>query len=127
MMRPDYRAVDHVGAGVALHHLGQRLQQGVEHSRLDPAPVTPEHAVPLAIFVRQMAPLRTRPRHPHHAFEIAPVVTSGTTSATMLGGQQRTDQRPLVIRYPDPLAQHRLQKTALNQPACPKSSFVHDA
>lgn len=27
MMRPDHRAVDHVGAGVALHHLGHAEEQ----------------------------------------------------------------------------------------------------
>jgi hypothetical protein len=58
MMRPDYRAVDHVGAGIALHHLGQRLQQGVEYAGIDPAPVAPEYAVPLSIIVRQQTPLR---------------------------------------------------------------------
>lgn len=127
MMRPDYRAVDHVSAGIALHHLGQRLQQGVEHPGLDPAPVAPEHAVPLAIFVGKMPPLRARPRHPHHALEIGPIVSGRPTSATIFRRQQRTDQRPLLIRYPDPLAQRRLQKAALNQPPSLKSSFVHDA
>ena len=127
MMRPDYRAVDHVGARIALYHLGQRLQQSIEHAGLDPAPIAPEHAVPLAIFVRQQPPLRTRARHPHHALEIAPVVASGSTATTMLGWQQGADQRPFLVRYPDPFAQSRLQKTALNQLTSLRSSFVHEA
>lgn len=45
MMRPDHRAIDHVGASVALDHLGQRLKQGIKHPGLDPVPVAPEHAV----------------------------------------------------------------------------------
>lgn len=45
----------------------------------------------------------------------------------MFGRQQRPDQRPLFIRYSDPLAQRRLQKTALNQPPSLRSSFAHDA
>lgn len=67
MMRPDYRAVDHAGAGVALHHLGQRLQKRIEHAGLDPAPVAPEHMAPLAIFVRQYALLP-----PDRAIQIIP-------------------------------------------------------
>jgi hypothetical protein len=45
----------------------------------------------------------------------------------MFGRQQWTDQRPLFIRYPNPLAQGCLQKAALNQPTSLRSSFVHDA
>lgn len=97
MMCPDHGAVDHISAGIALDHLGQRLQQGVEHAGLDPAPIAPEHAVPLAIFVRPPAPLRARTCHPHHAFEIWSVVASWTTPTSALGRQQRPDQRPLAI------------------------------
>ena len=115
MMCPDHGAVDHVGAGIALDHLGQRLQQGVEHASLNPAPIAPENAVPLAIFVRKQPPLRASPRHPHHAFEIWPVVAGRTAATSALGRQQWPDQRPLAITDSNPFAQRRLQKTALNQ------------
>lgn len=127
MMRPDYRAVDHVGAGVALDRLGERLQHGVEHARYDPAPIAPEHAVPLAIFIGQVTPLRARPRHPHHTLEIGAVITGRTATPTALRRKQWADQCPLVIRNPNPLAQCRLQKTALNQLRSRSSTFVHDA
>ncbi|GAA3804526.1 hypothetical protein GCM10022600_28390 [Qipengyuania pelagi] len=44
-----------------------------------------------------------------------------------LSRQQRPDQRPLLIRYTDPLAQRCLQKAALNQALSLRSSFVHEA
>jgi hypothetical protein len=85
MMCPDDRTVDHVGPAIAFHRTGQRFQHGVEHIRRRPATVAAEHAVPLAIFLRQMPPLRTRPRDPHHALEEGAVVTSGTTATSALG------------------------------------------
>src|SRR3546814_18114294 len=114
-MRPDDRAVDHVGARVPFDHLGERLQHGVEHSGRHPATIPPEHAVPLAVLVGQVPPQRPRPRHPDHALEIAPVVASRTASSTALSRKQRPDQCPLVLRYSNPLAQRRHHKTALNK------------
>jgi hypothetical protein len=58
MMCPDNGAVDHVGASIPLDHLRQSLEHGLEHGGLDPASISAEDAVPLAVFVRQMSPLR---------------------------------------------------------------------
>ena len=127
MMCPDHGAVDHVGRAILLYHLGECLQQGIKHAHLHPAPIAPEHAVPLPVFVWQQTPLRARPRHPHHAFEVAPVVASGSAAPPMLGRQQRANQSPLIVRNPDPLTQRCLQKTALNQLPSLRSSFVHKA
>jgi hypothetical protein len=72
-------------------------------------------------------PRRACPRHPHHALEIGPVVTGRPTTATLFGRQQRTNQRPLFIRYPDPRTQGCLQEEAFNHPASLRSKLVHDA
>jgi len=93
MMCPDHGAVDHVGAGIACHHLGQRLEQSIEHAHLHPAPIAPEHAVPLPVFVWQQTPLRARPRHPQHAFKAETVILRETTPAPALRRQQRPDGR----------------------------------
>lgn len=126
-MRPDNRAVDHIGAGVSFDQLRQALQHGIEDANLHPAPVTAEDAVPFAIIVREMPPLRARPRQPHHAFEVATVVLCRAAAAPALGRQQRPDHRPLLVRKTNPLAQGFLQKEALNQSLSPTSTFVHDA
>jgi hypothetical protein len=47
MMCPDHGAIDHVGGDVSLDHFRQRFQHRVEHAGRYPAPVAPEHAVPL--------------------------------------------------------------------------------
>nr|WP_245420011.1 hypothetical protein [Phyllobacterium salinisoli] len=82
MVSPDNGAVDHVGASIPLDHLCQRFEHRLEHAGLDPPSIAAEDAVPLAVFVRKMSPLRARARHPHHAFEIAPIVLSRTAAAT---------------------------------------------
>ncbi len=126
MMYPDNCAVDHVGASIPLDHLCQRFEHCFEHTGLDPASISAEDAVPLAVFIRQVSPLRTRARHPHHAFEIAPIVLSRAASASLLGGKKRADHRPFLVRQTDPFAQGYLQMKALNQKPIPQSTFVHE-
>ena len=125
MMCPDYRAIDHVGGGIASRQFGQRLEHRIEHAGRDPSAVASEDAVPLAILVRQVPPLRARPRDPHHAFEIGAVILRRAASTTMLRRQKRPDHFPFLVCNSDPLAQRCLQKTALNQGPSPQSSFVH--
>lgn len=126
MMCPDHGAIDHVGGGIAPRQLGQCLEHGIEHAGCDPSSVAPEHAVPLAIPVRQVSPLRAGPRDPHHTFEIGAVILRRAASATMLSWEQRPDHFPFFIRNANPLAQGCLQKPALNQGPSPQSSFVHE-
>ena len=125
-MCPDHGAIDHVGGDVSLDHFRQRFQHRVEHAGRYPAPVAPEHAVPFAIFVRQVAPLRSSAGNPHHALEIQPVVLRGAATPPPFRRQQFPDDRPLVVPQSNPLAQGRLQKTALNQPTSILSTFVHE-
>ena len=115
MMCPNHRAVDHVGGSIASRQFGQRLKHGIEHSGCDPSSVAPEDAVPLAILIRQMSPLRTSPRNPHHTFEIETVILGRATSAPALRRQQWPDHFPFFVRNTDPFAQGYLQKPALNQ------------
>lgn len=73
-MCPDDGTVDHVGRGVALHHLAEGFEHRVEDPGLDPSSIASENTVPFAILVRQVTPLRACPRHPHHSVEIASVI-----------------------------------------------------
>ena len=74
-----------------------------------------------------MAPLRARLRHPHHAFEIGPVITGRAATTATLRQEQRPDQRPLIIQNPNSPVQGRLQKTSLNQPIRPTSTLPNPA
>jgi hypothetical protein len=113
MMCPDHRAVDHVGSAIAACHFRQGFEHRVEHPGLHPSAVAPEHAVPLAIFIGKVTPLRACPGHPHHAFKIQPVVMSGATTSAPLRWQERANQCPFLVRHTNPLAQRRLPKDSL--------------
>lgn len=126
-MRPDDRAVDHVGGRVSLNQLRQALQHSVEDTDLHPAPVAAEDAVPFAIIIRKMPPLSARARQPHHALEIAAVILCRAAATPTLGRQQRPDHRPFIVRKTNPFAQGILQKEALNQSSSLTSTFVHEA
>jgi len=74
MMCPDHRAVDYVGSDIPLGHSSQSFEHRIEHACRHPSSVTSEHAVLLAIIIRQVAPLRSGSGNPHHAFEIQTIV-----------------------------------------------------
>lgn len=125
-MGPDNGAIDHVGASIPLDQFGQRFEHRLEHAGLDPSSVTAEDAVPFAVFVRHMSPLRARARHPHHALEIPSIVMSRAASAPPFSRKKRTDQRPFLVRQTNPFAQGCLQMEALNQNRISQSAFVHE-
>ena len=104
-MRADNGSIDHVGVGVSLDHLGQCFEHGIENAYFDPSSIAAEYAVPLAVFVGQVAPLRTRPDHPHHVLEKTPVVMARPAAAPTFRRQKRPDQCPFLIRQTDTLAQ----------------------
>lgn len=113
MMCPDHGTIDHIGSAIPTRHFRQGFEHRIENPGFHPSSVAPEHAVPLAIFIRKMPPLRTCPSHPHHAFKIEPIVPGRTASAASLRWQQRPDQRPFFVRYTNPLTQNYLPKDSL--------------
>lgn len=113
MMCPDDGAIDHVGSHVSLHHFRQRFEHRIEHAGFDPSSVAAKDAVPLAIFVGQVPPLRARPRHPHHAFVVKPVILRRSAPPASFRGQQWPDQCPLIVRYANSFAQDCLPKDSL--------------
>ena len=127
MVCPDDCAVDHVGGAIPTGHLGQGLQHRIEHPGLHPAPVAPEDAVPLPIFIGQVTPLRSGPRDPHHPFKIGSIIARRSAAASSLRWQKRSDQCPFLIRNTDPFAQVCLPKSSLesirNHPVklCPRN------
>ena len=82
MMRPDDGTINHIGGDRAPGEFRQRLKHRIEYAGRDPSSVSPENAVPFSVFIRQMTPLRARPRDPHHTFEVAPVILRWATTTT---------------------------------------------
>jgi hypothetical protein len=113
MMCPDYGAVDHVGGCVSSSQFRQCFEHRIKHAGFDPSSIATEHAVPFAIFVGQMPPLRARPRHPHHTLIVETVILRRAAPPTSFRGQQWPDQCPLIVRYPNSLPQDCLPKDSL--------------
>ncbi len=86
MMCSDNGAVDHVGASIPFDQFGKGFEQCLEHAGLDPSSVTAKDAVPLAVFIGQVSPLRAGAGHPHHGLEIAPVVLRRTAAPPPFSG-----------------------------------------
>lgn len=124
-MRPDDGAVDHVGSSVSGHQFGKGFQHGVEHAGLDPAPIPAKNAVPLAVCVRKISPLRSRPRDPQHALEIPPVILARPPPPTTFRRKQRPNDRPFLVAQSNPFVQDSisLQDESLNQNPSPASIF----
>jgi hypothetical protein len=101
MMRPDDGTVDHVGTSVSFDQIGEGFEHGVKHPGLHPSSVATEDAVPLPYSsgrCRHCAPVRA-------IHIIAPIVMCRAASAPAFSRQQRPDQRPFLVRQPDPFAQ----------------------
>ena len=75
----------------------QGLEEAFEDPFLHPAAKAPEHTVPVAECLGQVAPGRPGPGHPEHRLEDQPVVGRGATGIPRLAGQQRRDPLPLII------------------------------
>jgi hypothetical protein len=88
MVCADDGAVDRVGASIPFGQLGQLFEHCIEHARLDSSSISTEDAVPLAVFVGEMAPLRSRARHPHHAFEIASILLGRAAATSSSAGRR---------------------------------------
>ncbi|EAU40989.1 hypothetical protein FP2506_14534 [Fulvimarina pelagi HTCC2506] len=66
--------IDHVGRSLSIRHLRQRFEHRIEQAGFEPKAITPEDAVPFAVFIGQMPPLRPGPGKPPHAFEETAVI-----------------------------------------------------
>jgi hypothetical protein len=113
MMCPDNGAIDHVSGRIATRQFRQRFEHCIEHASLNPSSVAAEDAVPFAIIIGKMSPLRARPRHPHHTLKIEPVVLRRTATTPTFRRKQWPDQSPLIVRYTNALAQDSLPKDSL--------------
>jgi hypothetical protein len=111
-VRPDDRCVDHLQRGITCAASGKRLQEHVEDAAVGPASKLPKDRIPVAKFLRQVAPRRTRPHLPKNRVKHAPMVAwrPATTS-----DQQRFEIRPLIVCHQPANHGHSLQRTALNQ------------
>ena len=88
-MGADCGAVDTVMAAIC-HDLGERYGDGLPDPGFTPSPEPAINGVPVAIFVRHVAPRGTATEPPEYAIDDRTVVLGPTSSTTVfrLDGQQ---------------------------------------
>jgi len=111
-MRPDNRRVDHLQRGTTCAASSKPIQDDVEDAAVGPASKLPKDRIPIAEFLRQVAPRRACPHLPKNRIKHAAMVAR--RSATM-SDQERLEISPLIVRHQPANHSCSPQRTALNQ------------
>jgi hypothetical protein len=113
MMRPNDGRIDHLQGGIGHAASSKRFQDHVPDAAVGPAPKLPKDRVPVAEFLRQVAPRRAGPHQPKHRVEHATMVSWRPTAAPM--DQERFEKRPLIVGHQSANHGRSPQRAALNQ------------
>ena len=117
-MRPDDGRIDHLQRGVGNSASGERFQDHVPDAAIGPPAKLPKDRVPVAEFLRQVAPRCARSHHPKHGVEHAAMVPWRPPAAME---QERFEIRPLIVGHQSANQGCSPQRAALNQFAIPAS------
>ena len=112
MVRPDNRRIDHLQRGITCAASNKRLQDDVEDAAVGPASKLPKDRIPVAEFLRQVAPRRARPHLPKNSVKRAAMVARRPAATS---DQERFEIRPLIVRHQPANHSCSPQRTALNQ------------
>src|SRR5271163_5010321 len=96
-MCTDDGRIDHLQSSVAHSASGKRLQDHIPDAAVGPPPKLPKIRVPVAEFLRQVAPRCAGSHQPKHRVEHAAMVTWRPAAAT---DQERFEIRPLIVISP---------------------------
>jgi len=118
MMRPDDGRIDHLQRGVGHAASGERFQHHVPDAAVGPPAKLPKDRVPVAEFLRQVAPRHARSHHPNHGVKHKAMVPWRRPAAME---QERFEIRPLIVGHQSANQGCSPQRAALNQLAIPAS------
>lgn len=90
-------AIDHVLPIGGQAEIDQGVQQRIPHALFGPATEPDVDGVPFAVAFMHVVPWTTHPQRVEHAVEKTPIVVGRAASATALGGQQRSNDLPLLV------------------------------
>jgi hypothetical protein len=112
MMRTDDGRIDHLQSRIANSAASERLQDHIPDAAVGPPSKLPKDRIPVAEFLRQVAPRRAGSHQPKHRVERTTMVARRPTATAY---QERFEIRPLIVRHQ--FANHRCspQRAALNQ------------
>jgi hypothetical protein len=96
MMRTDNGRIDHLKGGVAQSASSERLQDHIPDAAVGPPPKLPKDRIPVAEFLRQVAPRCACPHQPEHRVEHSTMIARRPAAAT---DQERFEIRPLIVGH----------------------------
>jgi hypothetical protein len=96
MMRTDNGRIDHLQGGVAQSASSERLQDHIPDAAVGPPPKLPKDRIPVAEFLRQVAPRCACPHQPEHRVEHSTMIARRPAAAT---DQERFEIRPLIVGH----------------------------
>src|SRR3546814_15316853 len=95
-MCPDYRAVDHLKAGVAATAVVERFEHQLPQTGQRPAPVLAVNRRPFAEMLVQIAPRDTRTRNPECTIQNKAKVPGATATPSASFDNERHKAAPLL-------------------------------
>jgi hypothetical protein len=98
-MCPDDGAVDHLQHFDISAYIGQRLQQHIPNAGYAPSSELSPDQIPIAEFLRQVAPRCARARDPENRIEHPAMVTGRPTALLRSSRQERLKKRPFAVRH----------------------------
>lgn len=117
-MRTNDGRINHLQRGVGHAASGERFQHHVPDAAVGPPAKLPKNRVPVAKFLRKVAPRRARSHHPKHGVEHAAMVPWRPPA---MMDQERFETRPLIVGHQSANHGRSPQRAALNQLAIPPS------
>ena len=109
-MRADDGRIDHLQRGVPHSAFREPFQDHVPDATVGPPPKLPKNRVPVAEFLRQIAPRCAGSHQPKHRVQHAAIIAWRPSAAAM--DQERFEVRPLIVGH-----------QSANQGCLPKSSL----
>src|SRR5437870_13091618 len=118
MMRADDGCTDHLQSRVTHSASSECLQDHIPQAAVGPPTELTKDRIPVAKFLRQIAPGRAGSHQPKHRVEHAAMIARWSATTPY---QERLDIRPLIVGHQSANHGRSPQRAALNQFAIPAS------
>src|SRR5438105_12859377 len=118
MMRADDGCIDHLQSRVTHSASSECLQDHIPQAAVGPPTELTKDRIPIAKFLRQIAPGRAGSHQPRHRVEHAAMIARWSATTPY---QERFEIRPLIVGHRSANHGRSPQRAALNQFAIPAS------
>src|SRR5207244_10109195 len=118
MMRADDGCIDHLQSRVTHSASSECLQDHIPQAAVGPPTELTKDRIPVAKFLRQIAPGRAGSHQPKHRVEHAAMIARWSATTPY---QERLEIRPLIVGHQSANHGRSPQRAALNQFAIPAS------